>query len=331
MKIYVYYETTDEPWGGLNSFFKSFKNYLRENKSGDIELVNDINDDFDVFLMGACSFGQGKLINYKTIKKLSDRRERFLERFFKKKRKCDFKVFHRLDGLRMFYNNKYDPTDEIQIKLSQLADHIIFQSLYSLENFRHVGYTKENYTIIKNGVNQKLFNMDGKSFWDTKRRLKVLSANWSNNPNKGYWAIADFSELCDVESYFVGNWPKEIDHKKVKVLPPMKQEELALVYKECDVFLHAAQNDPCPNVVLEAMSCGLPVIYHNSGGIRELAAEYGISLPERLDSQSAGQILQELVFSYDTYIGNLRRDHREFSIEIVGEKYINTFRKVLAQ
>ena len=28
--------------------------------------------------------------------------------------------------------------------------------------------------------------------------------------------------------------------------------------------------DPCPNSVIEAMSCGLPILYSNSGGLPEL-------------------------------------------------------------
>ena len=33
---------------------------------------------------------------------------------------------------------------------------------------------------------------------------------------------------------------------------------------------HNAHNDPCPNTVLEALSCALPVVYSNTGGVPEL-------------------------------------------------------------
>ena len=48
------------------------------------------------------------------------------------------------------------------------------------------------------------------------------------------------------------------------------------LYKSSDVFLHPSENDNCPNVVLEAMSSGLPIIYHNSGGTPEIASDYGV-------------------------------------------------------
>ena len=31
--------------------------------------------------------------------------------------------------------------------------------------------------------------------------------------------------------------------------------------------------DPCPNTVIEAMSCGLPVLYSNSGGLRDIVSQ----------------------------------------------------------
>ena len=37
-----------------------------------------------------------------------------------------------------------------------------------------------------------------------------------------------------------------------------------------DLLLHTQYNDACPGLVLEAMACGLPVVYSASGGTPEL-------------------------------------------------------------
>jgi glycosyltransferase involved in cell wall biosynthesis len=45
------------------------------------------------------------------------------------------------------------------------------------------------------------------------------------------------------------------------------------VYRRAHLLLHTKVNDPCPTVVVEAMACGLPVVYPASGGSVELVGE----------------------------------------------------------
>jgi glycosyltransferase involved in cell wall biosynthesis len=44
------------------------------------------------------------------------------------------------------------------------------------------------------------------------------------------------------------------------------------------VLLHPKVNDPCPNVVLEALACGVPVVHSASGGTPELVGEAGLGV-----------------------------------------------------
>ena len=54
---------------------------------------------------------------------------------------------------------------------------------------------------------------------------------------------------------------------------PYTQEAAPRVYQSADAFLMLKHNDPCPNTVLEAMACGLPVLYSASGGLPELVGD----------------------------------------------------------
>lgn len=65
-------------------------------------------------------------------------------------------------------------------------------------------------------------------------------------------------------------------------LPAYSQQEAPQIYQAADVFVHAQWNDTCPSVVIEAMACGLPVVYSNSGGTPELVGDAGIGISSRM-------------------------------------------------
>ncbi len=65
----------------------------------------------------------------------------------------------------------------------------------------------------------------------------------------------------------------------VDVVGPYTQEEAPGIYRRADAFVMTKHNDPCPNTVIEAMACGLPVVYVNSGGVPELVGtEAGVAV-----------------------------------------------------
>ena len=54
---------------------------------------------------------------------------------------------------------------------------------------------------------------------------------------------------------------------------PYGQDEAPDVFRSADIYIMTKPNDPCPNTVLEALACGLPVIYSATGGVPELVGE----------------------------------------------------------
>ena len=51
------------------------------------------------------------------------------------------------------------------------------------------------------------------------------------------------------------------------------QNEAPALFARAHLLLHTKVNDPCPSAVIEAMACGLPVVYAASGGTVELVGE----------------------------------------------------------
>jgi glycosyltransferase involved in cell wall biosynthesis len=81
------------------------------------------------------------------------------------------------------------------------------------------------------------------------------------------------------------------------------------IYRSADAYLMLKHNDPCPNVVIEAMACGLPVLYSASGGVPELVGEEaGIALPvpdtfeynPAPNAQAVAQGMAHIIASRDT-------------------------------
>ncbi|MCR9137398.1 MAG: glycosyltransferase family 4 protein [Alphaproteobacteria bacterium] len=55
------------------------------------------------------------------------------------------------------------------------------------------------------------------------------------------------------------------------------------IYRSCHAYVMTKYMDPCPNTVIEALACGLPVAYSASGGVPELVgpdAGVGVDVPE---------------------------------------------------
>ncbi len=66
----------------------------------------------------------------------------------------------------------------------------------------------------------------------------------------------------------------------VDFLGAYTQETAAAIYQAADAYIMTMYRDSCPNTVLEAMACGLPVLYSISGGVPEqVGPDAGVGMP----------------------------------------------------
>jgi glycosyltransferase involved in cell wall biosynthesis len=65
---------------------------------------------------------------------------------------------------------------------------------------------------------------------------------------------------------------------RVELVGRYAQRDAPSLYRRAHVLLHTKVNDPCPNVVLEALACGVPVVHSASGGTPELVGGGGIGV-----------------------------------------------------
>ena len=327
MKIYLHYKITEGPWGGGNTFMRSFKNYILKDKN--IELAEDINDNPDIILVNAAHKGQGSLISIDELLEIKFKlyKNRF-QRIFNKKSNKVPKIIYRSDGFRSIYSvSEINVVDILQKNMLFIADHIIFQNIFSRDSasaITGIDFTKNyNFSIIQNGTNQNIFRTP-LNRRQLSKKIKVLSVNWSKNINKGYKEIAHFSDFENVESSFIGNWPESVDSRNVKLIPPIKHSELAKEMQKYDVLLHPSKNDACPNVCLEALSTGMPIIYHETSGIDEIAQGCGIIY----NSANPNESLQKLISEYGVLLDNIYDKKYQFSFDRCAKEYIQLFNKL---
>lgn len=239
-------------------------------------------------------------------------------------RKCPALV-HRVDGVVQLYGRDDPKADRYQFENNRLTDFTIFQSLFCKKSFTEYDVRPQAWQVIYNGVNQEIFYPRNDTQGVDRFRLRILAVSWSSNIMKGFDILSCLSELPGVEVRFVGNWCPSVPKRKVVHLGVLPPQGVAQVMRESDVFVHAAHNDPCPNVVVEALSCGLPILYRPSGGTLELAGEYGVSIGNDL-SKCVEQIRQRYSELRAKILGSLNR----FSITTCAESYIVAFEEALA-
>jgi glycosyltransferase involved in cell wall biosynthesis len=207
---------------------------------------------------------------------------------FRYLRRPGCRIIHRVDGPLAVYRGTDDGTDRAIADWNQeFADGTIMQSQFSLQAHQQLALPFHNPVVIPNAADPEIFFPPERPATPRGRKLRILSASWSDNRNKGaaiYEWLDRNLDFNRVEYTFVGRLPSAM--KQIRVLPPMPSPDLAALLREQDVYLTASRNDPCSNSLIEALSSGLPAIYLQSGGHPELvgAAGLGFTSAEEIPS-----------------------------------------------
>ena len=95
---------------------------------------------------------------------------------------------------------------------------------------------------------------------------------------------------------------------KITIIDWIDQKDLLYYYQSCSVMLFPSLHDSSGNVVLEAMSCGMPVVSLDCGGPAVVLGKNLKSLVVNVDDRSVSQVasaiserLNTLISDGDTY------------------------------
>ena len=329
LDICVLFDAIGSPWGGANQFLNSLVSEFRRQGH---RVTSIPTPGSQVVLLNAFLRGPGNYLHPWEIAQLRYKGEmnrlgRLIPSVAYRYRKRKGPVLiHRLDGVAELIRGRRTKADEVQPAVNRLTDHTIFQTEYCRTSFaEHCGIVPGSWRVIKNAVDPEVFfpNPDRAK---TDGPLRLVAASWSSNPLKGFATIAEVSRLPGVELTFVGNWCPDVNPASVRLAGVMRSKELAEVMRSSHAMIHAAWNEPCSNAIVEAMACGLPLIYRDSGGNRELAGEYGVPLTENLS-----EVVEVLKQRYVGLREGLLRDRDEFLIYRAAQEYISMFQYATAE
>lgn len=259
--------------GGMYSFLRNFLQYLRDR---DIPHTDNPEDSFDIL------FTFSFKLTYDQIFKIKNARP-------------NMRVVHRVDGASQDYG-RLDNSDEILSRANLLADLTIFQSQYARYSTRQKFHViSKDGPVIYNPVDTKLFRPEGEKMLFLRAR-NVCYASFSMNPMKGAAEVYEIAAGCpDVGFVLCGRFENPPPIPNLRILGCLTHEDLSKVYRSCDAFFFPSKNEACPNVVLEALASGLPVLYKDSGASGELVGDCGFSVTsrnfrDRLDALVAGRV-----------------------------------------
>ena len=204
------------------------------------------------------------------------------------------------------------------------------------EKIRSLGIDQDKIVVLRNGVNINRFkplrNNELRKYYKIKENdILILFVGYLDT-FKGIFELIDVfykikQEHNNIKLMIIGTGPKkhEIENKvlasdlknSVIFTGNLKPDEMHRYYQAADIFTLPSYTEGLPLAILEAMSCGIPVIASDIGGIPEIIKnnENGFIIPPK-----NRKILKDRLM---ILINNaeLREKFGRNSIEIIKEEF----------
>jgi glycosyltransferase involved in cell wall biosynthesis len=270
-------------------------------------------------------------------------------------------ILYRLDGILWMHRKQWPGlkkfiTNELRNTLMKfthgfIADHVVYQS-----NFVRRWWTKAGWrspvaeSVISNGVDLKAFcpeaALAGQPAAASVRRVICVEGNLDYSP----YAFELLNMLSNmlaarditIELYGGAQNPHSLENLagSIRYHGPVPRSEIVRVYRP-GVYLSLDVQAACPNTVIEAMSCGLPVVGFDTGALSELVpancgriVDYG-SDPWQLampDVSALSEAILDVVENYQVFAHNaLEHAQQRYGIEKVAGHYADLIRSLVSK
>lgn len=207
-------------------------------------------------------------------------------------------------------------------------------------------YDKNSVDVIYNGVDTNKFypSVKNKSSRDTNEEsIKLLFVSRLIE-RKGLQFV--IPRLKDIEKkshkkvslLIVGDGPYREELQKIAEIHECKdmicfvgqkdKTELLSYYQQADIFILPSKKEGMPNVVLEAMACGLPIVMTPCEGSEELVSDNGMISPIDTFADMITKLCINAELRRDMGQNSLASVEKNFQWKSVGRKYMNVFEMI---
>ena len=177
-----------------------------------------------------------------------------------------------------------------------------------------LGVPGEKITVLRNGVDLKRFMPADRASVRARLGLSRITLLMVGNlvELKGHrFAIRALTDLPEAELLVIGEGEERARlealaaalgvAQRVRFLGAIPQDQLWQYYGASDVLVLASSREGWPNVLLEAMACGTPVVATRVGGTPEIVAapEAGVLIDVRSTASLVGAVRQLLASNPD--------------------------------
>ena len=192
--------------------------------------------------------------------------------------------FFRADGVTFDIELAQDEirrrNDPLKIGVENAAG-VIYQSEYCRRMYQNILHVEEPLTcIIFNGTDLEIFAVEGEDgrakFGIRQDELVFLSsAKWRAHKRLKdtvavYRIFRDLHKDRKCRLLIIGKHDECFPDDDIISLGQLPHSELPAWYRTANIYLFLSWLESCPNSVVEAMACGLPVVCSNRGGTGEL-------------------------------------------------------------
>jgi glycosyltransferase involved in cell wall biosynthesis len=257
--------------GGMASFRSKFESGL---KRRGVDVTHDLKDASDAVLV---------IAGTKNLPSLVRARARGL-RIVQRLDGINWVHRRRRTGLRHFMRAEYGNFILSMIR-SRISTHILYQSEFCHHWWDDwYGKSRAPYSVVHNGVDLDLYRPQDHSEPRTGRcRLLIVEGNLGGGYDMGLDNAIELAGMLaqkygfSMELMVVGRISAEHKssadaraHVPILWAGVVAREKIPEIDRSAHLLFSADLNPACPNSVIEALACGLPVVSFDTGALKEL-------------------------------------------------------------